>query len=218
MTMPGFTAAALAGVPAGVQAQGVWVGRRQLFIKFAGEAETATMYTSEALARDLQRQVQRGAFHSVSVTGRDPLANRDFLVAALVKAQVGIPVMLDIDGQRPDETVILTPHVALVQVTLDPASSHAALQRGCETLGVASSAGCAHAFVAAASAETSDAQILRVVEQARDASADTDIVLLPPLAAEQALDRRWASLLDQAMQLHARTALGARILPPAGMR
>ena len=32
--------AALAGVPAGLQAQGVWAGRRQLFIRFAAEAET----------------------------------------------------------------------------------------------------------------------------------------------------------------------------------
>ena len=218
MTMPALTAAALAGVPAGVQAQGVWMGRRQLFIRFAGEAETATMYTADALARDLQRQTQRAVFHSISVTGRDPLANREFLLAAFAKMQPTIPVMLDIDGQRPDETVSVTPHVALVQVTLDPAAAHTTLQRGCETLRVASSAGCAHAFVAAASAETSDSQILRVVEQASAASADTDVIILPPTTAEATLDRRWAVILDQAMQLHPRTALGSRILPPAGMR
>ena len=33
--------AALAGIPAGIQAVGPWSGRRQLFIRFAGEAETA---------------------------------------------------------------------------------------------------------------------------------------------------------------------------------
>ena len=218
MTAPSLSAAALAGVPAGVQAQGPWAGRRQLFVRFAGEAETATMYTADALARDLQRQAQRGVFHSISVAGRDPLANRDFLIAALKKAQVALPVMLDLDGQRPEETVSLTPLVALVQVTLDPAAPSAMLQRGCETLRVASSAGCWHAFVAAASAETSDAQILRIVEQARDASADTDIVILPPPPTEPTLDRRWAMLLDQAMQLHTRTVIGVRISPPTGMR
>ena len=31
MTAPRMAAAALAGVPVGVQAQGVWTGRRQLF-------------------------------------------------------------------------------------------------------------------------------------------------------------------------------------------
>ena len=218
MTAPGFTAAALAGVPAGVQAQGIWMGRRQLFVRFAGEAETATMYSSDALARDLQRQSQRGSFHSVSITGRDPLANRDFLIAALVKTQLPIPIMLDVDGQRPDETVSLTPHLALVQVTLDPAAPDSMLQRSSDTLRVAASAGCAHAYVATTGPETTDAQILRAVEQARDASGETDVILLPPTSPEASLDRRWAVLLDHAMQLHPRTSLGARILPPAGMR
>ncbi|HYV98803.1 MAG TPA: hypothetical protein VE967_15210 [Gemmatimonadaceae bacterium] len=216
--MRGFTSAALAGVPVGVQAQGVWVGRRQIFVKFAGEAETATMYSADALAREMQRHTQRGVFHSVSVTGRDPLGSVDFLLAALAKAQIGLPVMLDVDGQRPDETRALTQHIALVQITLDPATSQGLLQRACETLRVAAAAGCAHAFVAAAGAETSDSQVLRMVEQARDASAATDVVLLPPPTGEGSVDRRWAVLLDQAMALHARTILGARILPPAGMR
>ena len=47
---PSGPTAALAGVPAGLQAQGVWIGRRQLFVRFAAEAETATMYTADALA------------------------------------------------------------------------------------------------------------------------------------------------------------------------
>lgn len=218
MATPVFSAAALAGVPVGVQAQGLWVGRRQLFIKFAGEAETATMYSADALARELQRHVQRGAFHSISVAGRDPLANADFLVTALTKAQIPLPVMLDIDGQRPDEVTAIASHVALVQVTLDPSAADAMLQRGCASLTGAAKAGRSHALVAAAGPETSDAQILRMVEHARDASAETDVVLLPPPSNESVLDRRWALLLDQAMQLHARTMLGTRILRPAGMR
>jgi hypothetical protein len=92
------------------------------------------------------------------------------------------------------------------------------LQRGCATLAASARAGRAHAFVAAASAETSDAQILRTVEQARDASPETEVILLPPLTAEAALDRRWSMLLDQAMQLHARTMIGTRVMRPAGMR
>ena len=46
--------AALAGIPAGLQAQGVWAGRRQLFVRFAAEAETATMYTADALASEIR--------------------------------------------------------------------------------------------------------------------------------------------------------------------
>ena len=63
--------AALAGIPAGLQAQGVWTGRRQLFVRFAGEAETATMYTADALANEIERATTRSRFHSVAVGGRD---------------------------------------------------------------------------------------------------------------------------------------------------
>jgi hypothetical protein len=52
MSMPTFNAAALSGVPAGVQEQGVWMGRRQLFVRFAGEAETATLYSADAAASE----------------------------------------------------------------------------------------------------------------------------------------------------------------------
>ena len=75
MTTPRMAAAALAGVPAGVQAQGVWAGRRQLFVRFAGEAETATMYTSQALLKEIERQLTRSKFHSIAIGGRDPLGD-----------------------------------------------------------------------------------------------------------------------------------------------
>src|SRR3712207_9509749 len=77
--------AALAGVPAGLQSQGVWGGRRQLFVRFAAEAETATMYTADALAQELKRLVARSIFHSVSISGRDPLANAADLCAEVGK-------------------------------------------------------------------------------------------------------------------------------------
>ena len=66
--------AALAGIPAGVQTLGPWTGRRQLFVKFAGEAETATIYTAEALRGELTRLTARSRYHSVAIIGRDALA------------------------------------------------------------------------------------------------------------------------------------------------
>jgi organic radical activating enzyme len=98
--------AALAGIPAGLQAQGVWAGRRQLFIRFAAEAETATMYTAEALANEIRRSTSRSAFHSISISGRDPLPTSN-TSAAFAKAPTTLPVMLDTDGQRPSEIAAL---------------------------------------------------------------------------------------------------------------
>jgi organic radical activating enzyme len=220
MTGTPMAAAALAGVPAGVQAQGVWAGRRQLFVRFAGEAETATMYTAAALVREIERQLLRSKYHSISIGGRDPLANQAFLIAALETAKPAIPVMLDTDGQRPETLRTLAPFIALAQVTVDSWGPDATIANVIETISQAARAKCAHALVLCPRDDTSDGQMLRVIEQAHGASADTQVVIHPPApTGEQAmLDRRWAALLDQAMATHADTRLALRLPPPAGLR
>src|SRR5678815_5412340 len=111
--------AALAGIPAGLQAQGVWAGRRQLFVRFAAEAETATMYTADALASEIRRGTSRSTFHSISISGRDPLSNVEYICASFNKVSTDLPVMLDTDGQRPAEIADLKKFVKLAQVTLE---------------------------------------------------------------------------------------------------
>ena len=213
-------AAALAGVPAGVQAQGVWAGRRQLFVRFAGEAETATMYTAVALVRELERQIARSKFHSISIGGRDPLANVNFLIAALEGAKPSIPVMLDTDGQRPDAFTLIAPHLALAQVTVEFVGPETMVTNAIETLAAAASAKCANALVLCPRDDTSDGQMLRIVEQAHRASPSTQIVIHPPTPTgeQPMLDRRWAALLDQAISTHEDTRLALRLPPPAGLR
>lgn len=212
-------AAALAGIPAGVQALGPWAGRRQLFVRFAGEAETATMYMAPALIRELQRQLQRSPFHSVSIGGRDPLGSVGFLKAALEGAKPSVPVMLDTDGLRPDELPALLGHLALVQVTVEFAGGEAALDHAIETLKVAAAGGVAHALVLVPREDTSDSMLLRLVEEAHAASAATEVVVHPPIGENASvLDRRWASLLEQLMAVHPDTRLAMRIAPPTGLR
>jgi organic radical activating enzyme len=220
MTGTPMAAAALAGVPAGVQAQGVWAGRRQLFVRFAGEAETATMYTAAALVRELERQLSRSKFHSIAIGGRDPLANQAFLIAALETAKPPIPVMLDTDGQRPETLRTLAPYLALAQVTVDFWVPDATLAHVIQTIGEAAGAQCAHALVLCPRDDTSDGQVLRVIEQTHGVSADTQIVIHPPSPTgdQPMLDRRWATLLDQAMATHHDTRLALRLPPPTGLR
>jgi organic radical activating enzyme len=220
MTGTPMASAALAGVPAGVQSQGVWAGRRQLFVRFAGEAETATMYSSSALVREMERQLSRSKFHSVSIGGRDPLANLAFLIAALETAKPPIPVMLDTDGQRPEAIQTLAPFLALAQVTIEFWVPDATIAHAISTIGEALRARCAHALVLCPREDTSDGQVLRVIEQAHGASAETQVVIHPPspTGEQPALDRRWAALLDQAMATHADVRIALRVPPPAGLR
>jgi organic radical activating enzyme len=212
--------AALAGVPAGLQAQGVWAGRRQLFVRFAAEAETATMYTADALAQELKRLIGRSTFHSVSISGRDPLANAEYLCTAFAKHVPTLPMMLDTDGQRPAELGLVVKHLALIQVTLDGSAgaADASVERGLESLRIAARQGVEHALVLAPDERTSDGQLLRIVEQTHRASGATMIVVHPPTNVPVDRDRRWIMLLERAASLHGDVRFGLRLPPPVGTR
>ncbi len=213
--------AILSGMPGGVQTQGPWIGRRQLFIRFAAEAETATMYTVTALTRELKRLVARSAYHSLVASGHDVLGNAPFLAAVLWSAPPPpLPVMIDTDGQRPDAVPGLKSHVALLQVTTTLAStlSGGHLERVVETLSAAASIECPNALVLRVDGSESDAQILRVIEEAHRASAATSIVIHPPLGADGALEPRWATLQERAITVHGDTRVLPAMPPEEGLR
>lgn len=211
--------AALAGVPYGVQAQGAWIGRPQLFVRFAAEAETATMYTSKALAQELDRLTRRATVHSVCCGGRDTLGNAPFLESVFEEWEPTLPVMVDTDGQRPDAVAGLKKHVSYFQVTLECSGPMATVERAMKSLSAAAEAGREHGLVICPAEDTSDVQILRIVEQAHAASDGTMIVVHPlPGPDLRMLDRRWAVLLEGAMALHGDVRLALRLPPPVGMR
>ncbi len=210
--------AALAGVPTGLQAQGLWVGRRQLFVRFAAEAETATMYTAQAIAQELQRAASRSSYHSISVGGRDPLANVEFLEAALASSTPPLPVMLDTDGQRPDSLETIAKHMALVQITLEGATMEPPAERAMLSLKICASAGLDHALVLVPGEQASDGQMLRIVEQAHAASAKTVVIIHPPYNTPIDRDRRWVTLIERSAALHPDVRLSLRLPPPTGTR
>jgi hypothetical protein len=200
--------AALAGIPAGVQTLGPWSGRRQLFVKFAVEAETATIYTSDALRGELTRLTGRSKYHSVAIVGRDVLAESEFLVSAFDKPGP-LPVMVDHDGQRPDALDGLLHALALVQVTMDGSEGAAAVERACVSVSLAARKHVAHAVAIVPGATVSDGPLLRIVEQIHGTSADAQIVVHPVVERALEHDRRWVHWLEQAMAVHA----DVRILP-----
>jgi organic radical activating enzyme len=210
--------AALAGVPAGLQSQGVWAGRRQLFIRFAAEAETATMYTADALANELRRSTARSVYHSISISGRDPLANVEYLCAAFEKVSTALPVMLDTDGQRPAEIAELKDFVTLAQITLDGPIVDAQNDRALESVKTAAVSGLQHALVICVDERTTDSHMLRIVERAHAASESTAIIVHPSAGAPVDRDRRWITLLERAAALHGDVRLALRLPPPTGMR
>jgi organic radical activating enzyme len=209
--------AALAGVPTGLQAQGVWVGRRQLFVRFAAEAETATMYTAQAIAQEIKRTAGRSSFHSISIGGRDPLANTEFLRIAFESSKPPLPVMLDVDGQRPEGIDTLKKHLTLAQITLEGAFDPL-VERALESVKVCGDAGLDHALVLSPGEQASDGQMLRIVEQTHATSEKCAIVIHPPYNIPIDRDRRWVTLIERAAAVHPDVRLSLRLPPPTGTR
>ena len=218
MSQAASPTAALAGIPGGIQAQGVWGGRRQLFIRFAAEAETATMYTADGLANELRRSAARSTFHSLAIAGRDPLANLEYLCAAFDRFETTLPVMLDIDGQRPDAIAAVKRFVHLVQITLDGVVSEPQTDRAFESLRAASASGLQHALVIGADERTTDAVLLRNIERAHAVSPETMIVVHPGTATPIDRDRRWINLFERGMAMHGDIRIALRLSAPTGMR
>jgi hypothetical protein len=211
--------AAIAGITPGVQGQGVWTGRRQLFVRFAGEAETAVLYTAEMLAKQVARAVAHTALHSIALAGRDPLASSALITDTFAKSDPPLPVMLDCDGQRPDDAANVAAVLAMLQVTFEFGDAPAVAERALATLKHAADAGTEHALVLAPRDATSDGQVLRLVEQAHATVPNVRLVLHPSPTGEKApLDRRYATLIDQAMAIHRDIALVMRIPSPVGVR
>jgi len=211
--------AAIAGITPGVQAQGIWTGHRQLFVRFAGEAETAVLYTPEMLAKQVERAAANTALHSIALSGRDPLSSTDLIAAAFTGSKPSLPVMLDCDGQRPDAVAAIMSVLALLQVTFEFGDAPALAERALGSIGHAVAAKREHALVLAPRDATSDGQLLRMVETAHAVSPGMMIVLHPAPAAERApLDRRYSTLIDQAMTIHRNTVLVFRIPGPVGVR
>ena len=200
--------AALAGIPAEVQTLGPWSGRRQLFVRFAIEAETATIYTSEALRGELSRLAVRSNYHSVAIVGRDALVESEFLVTAF-DTPGPLPVMLDHDGQRPAALDSLLHALSLVQVTMDGSEGAAALERASASIALAAKKHVAHAVAIVPGDALSDGPLLRIVEQIHDASGDAQIVVHAVLEHAPEHDRRWVHWLQKAMAVHS----DVRVLP-----
>jgi len=208
--------AALAGIPSGVRSTGPWAGRRQLFVRFARVAETATMYTADALRTELVRLAQRSAYHSIAICGGDPLGEVEFLAAAL-DGPAPLAVMLDHDGQRPESLDRLIKSLALVQVTLTGDEDDAVVSRAMATIRLAAEKQVAHALVLMAEADPSDGRLLRIVEQAKEASAETSVVVHPTIESLSE-DRRWLLWLERASGVHGDVRLLPRLPEPTGTR
>jgi organic radical activating enzyme len=211
-------AAALAGVPVGIQGEGVWLGRRQIFVRFAGEAETATLYTAAALAAELGRVSARSKCHSVCVTGKEPLNNANYLCTVFSQWEPTVPVMVVTDGHRPEGIDELGRRVSIIQVAPDLSAGQDAADRAMRALERAAKCGHRHALVLSLRAEVADERVVALVARAHEISGQTMIVVHPPQGEETAHGRRWLVLMERATAQHDDVRFVPRLGAPVGSR
>ena len=109
--------------------------------------------------------------------------------------------------------------VTMVQVLWEFPDAPSGAERVVASLTAVAAAGTAHALTLAPRDGTSDGQILRLVEQAHAAAPGTKIVIHPAPSGEKSpLDRRYATLLEQATVIHRDVVLSLRIPGPVGTR
>lgn len=211
--------AAIAWIRAGVQAQGVYTGYRQLIVRFAAEAETATLYNGSMLLRNVQRALAQSPVHSVALGGHDPLASAALFAEAFDGEAPGVPVIVDCDGQRPDAIPTVARSIAVVQVVLAGSESTAVTDRALETLGGAEREGIGAALAVVMTDRTTDAQVLRLLEQTSGAAPGTKIVVHVSSPSEPAPpDARYAALMEEAVSISRDVRLLARLPVPLGLR
>ena len=75
----------------------------------------------------------------------------------------------------------------------------------------------AHALVLMAKADPSDGRLLRIVEQAKEASAETAVVVHPTIDSLSE-DRRWLLWLERASAVHSDVRLLPQLPEPTGTR
>jgi pyruvate-formate lyase-activating enzyme len=177
-------------------------------VRFAIEAETATIYTADALRGELKRLSARSRYHSVAIVGGDALAEHEFLEKTFNPAG-SLPLMIDHDGQRPEALYGLMDVLALMQVTMDGAEGAPAVERVCASIDIAARKKVAHAVAIIPDASLGDAPLLRIVEQVHEASEASQVVVHPVVDRSPEQDRRWVHWLERAMAVHG----DVRILP-----
>lgn len=206
--------AAIAWIRAAVQAQGIHTGRRQLVVRFAAEAETATLYNGSMLHRNIERAITSTVVHSVSLSGHDPLACALLLAEAFESNPMAAPVVVDCDGQRPEAVATVARSVALIQVVLSATEAAAVTDSALETLRLAEQSGTGSALAVVMTERTTDAQVLRLIEQATSAAPGTKIVVHPAPASASGPSARYAALMEEAAAMSRDVRLLTRLPAP----
>ena len=116
-----------------IQGEGPVVGYKQLFIRFCGcnlnceycdtEFEQGVDYTPQELFEKINSEYDLKTFHSISLTGGEPLLSADFLVEFLHKINRITKIYLETNGTLSDELIKVNPYIDIISADIKLKSS-----------------------------------------------------------------------------------------------
>jgi len=124
--------ARIAEVFESIQGEGIYLGERQVFVRFFGcnlscaycdtKPGYFTQYSPQELLEELS--LYRGKYHSISFTGGEPLLQRDFLLEVLKEtAKRGYRNYLETNGTLFSELEDLIDYIDIIAMDIKLASS-----------------------------------------------------------------------------------------------
>ena len=116
-----------------IQGEGLYVGYKQLFIRFCGcnlnceycdtEFNQGVEYTLAELFEKITSEYDLSTFHSISLTGGEPLASADFLAEFLHKINHITKIYLETNGTLADELSKVKPYIDIISADIKLKSS-----------------------------------------------------------------------------------------------
>ncbi|MFA5161802.1 MAG: 7-carboxy-7-deazaguanine synthase QueE [Elusimicrobiales bacterium] len=118
--------APVAEIFSSIQGEGIFLGARQIFVRFCGcnlkcsycdepaSRAAGKMMTAERILREISR-LGKKPHHSVSLTGGEPLLHADFIAALAPRIKTaGLPVYLETNAALPEKFRLVSRHVDIV--------------------------------------------------------------------------------------------------------
>jgi organic radical activating enzyme len=116
-----------------IQGEGAYVGYKQLFIRFCGcnlnceycdtEFNQGVEYTPVELFEKITSEYDLSTFHSISLTGGEPLVSADFLAEFLHKINHITKIYLETNGTLADEFSKVKPYIDIISADIKLKSS-----------------------------------------------------------------------------------------------
>jgi 7-carboxy-7-deazaguanine synthase len=107
-----------------IQGEGLWVGRPQVFVRFAGckigcrYCDTPTDVTLDLAADELSALVQSHIIPSLAITGGEPLEQVDFLLGWLPAIHTQYDILLETNGVEFEAIRKVLPFVDIVSMDI----------------------------------------------------------------------------------------------------